>query len=133
MDPLPRKAMESAILFVVLGTVYSIYLKSLWSVPACDYIQLDLSLVPVLLKFLLCTGWPFMLLAILDETWTSKDAGHVFLAIFTVTNLFWMHWYHHTFCPFSFATQMFPYVFGASVGHAIGAWRPARTVLQVKS
>ncbi len=120
IEAFPRKAMESAALFVVMGMIYSVYLKALWSIPACTEVELNLSLVPILLKFLVFTGWPFALMAWLDETWTSKDAGRVFLVVFSTANLFWMHRYHHAFCPFSFATEMFPYVFGASVAHTIG-------------
>ena len=75
----------------------------------------------MLLQFLVLTGWTCALLAFLDDTWRSKDAGGIFLAAFLATNAYWMHKYHHSFCPYSFAFEIFPYVFSASVGHAIGA------------
>ena len=125
IEPLRRKALESLGLLMILGIIYSVYLRELWSVPVCRDVALDFSYLLVLLKFLVLTGWPFALMAFLDETWSSKDAGRVFLAAFITTNAFWMHKYHHRFCPFSFAFEIFPYVFSASVAHAIGAWRPA--------
>ncbi len=123
LEALRRKVLESVVLFLVLATIYSVYLKALWSIPACRYIDLDFAYLLVLLKFLALTGWPFALVAFLDNTWSSKDAGRVFLAAFITTNAFWMHHYHHSFCPFSFAFEIFPYVFSAVVGHALGAWR----------
>jgi hypothetical protein len=111
-------------LFVILGTIYSFYLQKLWSVPACADVVIDVSYGLVLLKFIVLTGWPFALLPFLDETWTSKDAGRVFLVAFVTTNVFWMHKYHHNFCPFSFAFEVFPYVFSAIVGNATGTFRP---------
>jgi hypothetical protein len=123
MDPLPRKTFESLALFVILGTIYSVYLQALWSIPICRNVSLDFAYVLVLLKFLVLTGWPFALMALLDETWASNDAGRVFLATFITTNAFWMHKYSHTFCPFSFAFEIFPYIFSAMVAHAIGSRR----------
>jgi hypothetical protein len=122
VEPLPRKALESLGLFLVLATIYSFYLKELWSVPTCQEITFDFGYLLRIVKFLFLTGWPFALLALLDDTWSSKDAGRVFLASFIATNAFWMHHYHHMFCPFSFAFVIFPYVFGAMVGNAIGSW-----------
>ena len=122
--------LESVSLALVLVIIYSVYLKALWSIPVCRDVVLDFSYLLVLLKFLALTGWPFALLAFLDDTWTSKDAGRVFFVAFVSTNWFWMHHYHHAFCPYAFAFEIFPYVFSAVVGHAIGAWaqRPQVTM-----
>ena len=124
IEPLRRKLGEYAVLFAVLVTVYSFPLQKLWSVPACADVVIDISFGLVLLEFLVFTGWPFALLPLLDETWNSKDAGRVFLVAFITTNAFWMHKYHHNFCPFSFAFEVFPYVFAAIVGNAFGTFRP---------
>lgn len=121
VDPLRRKLLQSAAMLVVLGTIYSVYLQALWSIPECRVIVLNLAYLLVLLKFVALTGWPFALMAFLDETWSSKDAGLVFLAAFISTNTFWMHKYHHAFCPYAFAFEIFPYVFSATVGQAIGS------------
>ncbi len=121
IEPLQRKVLESLGLLLILGIIYSVYLQELWSIPVCREVALDFAYLMVLLKFLVLTGWPFVLLACLDDTWSSKDAGRVFLAAFLATNAYWMHKYHHSFCPYSFAFEIFPYVFSASVGHAIGA------------
>jgi hypothetical protein len=126
LEPFKRIALESVGLLLILGTVYSFYLRALWSVPTCREVVINLGYSLVLLKFLAFTGWPFALVAFLDETWSSQNAGRVFLTAFITTNTFWMHKYHHQFCPFSFAFEIFPYVFSAAVGHAIGAWRQTR-------
>jgi hypothetical protein len=121
VEPWRRKVVESVGLLLVLGIIYSVYLKALWSIPVCRVVELDAAYLLVLLKFLMLTGWPFALLAFLDDSWRSKDAGRIFLAAFLTANAYWMHKYHHSFCQYSFAFEIFPYVFSALVGHAIGA------------
>jgi hypothetical protein len=123
MGLLQRKALEYTVLFIALWLIYSIYLKSSLQNTACAVINVNLALLPVMLKFLFFTGWPFALLAGLDRTWNSKNAGHVFLAAYISTNIFWIHRYGGLFCPFSLPLRLLPYILGAVIGHKVGSWR----------
>jgi len=77
----------------------------------------------IFLKYFLYTAWPFVIVAVLDPTWRSKDAGNVFLAAYIAANVVW---YRHTgcgFCMFAAAFRVIPCVFCALIAHSLGAWR----------
>jgi hypothetical protein len=97
IEPLRRKILESLCMLLILGTIYSAYLRPFWSAPVCIVVNFNFASLLVLLKFSAVAGWPFALMAFLDETWSSKDAGRVFLAAFPATNALWMHKYHRFF------------------------------------
>jgi hypothetical protein len=121
----PKKALEYLAMFVVLGVVYYCYLIHGWKQNASNPDQIiTLSDVPgILLKYFVVTAWPFALVAGLDPTWRSKDAGNVLLAAYVAAYVFW---YHQTGCGFCLLAASFrttPFILSALIAHSLGAWR----------
>lgn len=77
-------------------------------------------LIPLMLKFLIFTSWPFTLMAFFDSTWRSKDAANVFLLSWTATTLLWYHKTDCDFCIFAASFHIIPYVLCAWVAHGFG-------------
>ena len=121
----PKKAVEHLALFVVLTGIYYFYFVRDARENACptddpiSFAQLGV----LILKFLCFTSWPFAVVAFWDAEWSSKDAGHVFLASYLFTNVLWYHKTHCAFCIFAASFRIVPYCFCALVAHAVGAWR----------
>jgi len=122
----PKKALEYAAMILVLGTIYYFDLTRGRQQAACNTTDqvIPLSeLLRIFLKYFLFTAWPFVLLALCDATWTSKDAGNVFIAAYLGANVVW---FHHTgcgFCVFAAAFRIVPIVFCALLAHNLGARR----------
>jgi hypothetical protein len=121
----PMKALEYLALFVVLGTIYYCDLTRDWKQSICTPDQvITFSELPVIMfKFLVFTAWPFAIVAALDPTWRSRDAGNVFPAAYIGANALW---FHHTgcgFCVFAASFRIIPFVFCALIAHSLGAWR----------
>jgi hypothetical protein len=120
-----KKALEYLALFVVLGTIYYCDLTRDWkNSRACpDQVIMFSELPVIMLKFLAFTAWPFALVAGLDPTWRSKDAGNVFLAAYVAANVLWFHKTGCGFCVFAASFRIIPFVFCAMIAHGLGAWR----------
>ena len=122
----PKKAMAYLAMFVVLGTIYYCDLMRGYQQSACNTTERvvyfsDLPLI--FLKYFLYTAWPFAIVAALDPTWRSKDAGNVFLAAYIGANVVW---FHHTgcgFCILAASCRILPLAFGALIAHKLGCWR----------
>ena len=121
----PKKALEYAALFVVLGSLYYYDLNRGYQQNACaperDIYFSDLPLI--FLKYFICTAWPFAIVAAYDPTWRNKDAGNVFLAAYIGANVVW---FHHTgcgFCILAASVRTIPLAFGALIAHRLGNWR----------
>jgi hypothetical protein len=121
----PKKAVEYLALFVVLTGIYYFYFVRDARENACptddpvSFAQLGV----LILIFLFFTSWPFALVAFWDSEWTSKDAGHLFLAAYIGTNILWYHKTHCAFCIFAASFRIVPYCFCALVAHGLGTWR----------
>lgn len=111
------------LLGLLLTLIYSIYLKSvittLLTVPNGDTILHYIWNFPTIYKFFFFTGWPFVALVFLDETWSSKDAARVVLAAFIVSIAFWFHHYG-VGCPASALLFFFPFILSATLCHGLG-------------
>jgi len=121
----PKKTLEYLAMFVVLGTIYYYDLNRGYQQGAAtpDRVITFSELPLIFLKYFLYTAWPFAIVAALDPTWRSKDAGNVFLAAYIAANVVW---FHHTgcgFCIFAASFRTIPFVTGAIIAHKLGAWR----------
>ena len=121
----PKKALEYLALFAVLAIIYYCDLMRGWKQSLCspDQVILFSELPVILLKHFVFTAWPFALVAGLDPTWRSKDAGNVFLAAYVVANVFWFRKTGCGFCVFAAAFRVIPFVFCAMIAHGLGTWR----------
>ena len=121
----PKKAVEYLALFVVLTGIYYFYFVRDARENTCPtddpitFAQLGV----LILKFLFFTSWPFAIVAFWDAEWTSKNAGHVFLASYIFTNVLWYHKTHCAFCIFAASFRIVPYCFCALVAHTLGTAR----------
>ena len=120
-----KKALEYLALFVVLGAIYYCDLTRDWkhSLSCPDQVIMFSELPMIMLKFLAFTAWPFALVAGLDPTWRSKDAGNVFLAAYMAANVLWFHKTGCGFCICAASFRIIPFVFCAMIAHGLGAWR----------
>jgi hypothetical protein len=121
----PKKALEYLALFAVMTAIYYFYFVRDARANACppDDTITFAQLGVLILKFLVCTSWPFAVVAFWDYEWTSKDAGYLFLAAYIGTNILWYHKTHCAFCIFAASFRIVPYCFCALVAHALGTWR----------
>jgi hypothetical protein len=125
----PQRFWEYAAMILVLGVIYYCDLTRGRAQAACNTTEQVISFSDLLLifvKYFLYTAWPFALVACFDATWTSQDAGHVFVAAYIGANAVW---FHHTgcgFCVFAAAFRIIPIVFCALLAHNLGAWRHCR-------
>ena len=88
-----------------------------------DRIIMFSDLPMILLQYFLLTSWPFELVAAYDSTWTTKDAGNVFLAAYIAGNAVW---FLHTgcgICIFAASFRAIPFLLGGMIAHSLGAWR----------
>jgi len=121
----PKKALEYLAMILVLGVIYYCDLTRGRQQAACStteqviYLS-DLALI--FLKYFLYTAWPFALVAAYDSTWTTKDAGNVFLASYVAANVVWLHHTGCGFCIFAASFRTIPLVFGALLAHCLGNW-----------
>ena len=122
----PKKALEYAALFVVLGTIYYCDLTRGYQQSAHNTAErvIYFSDLPLIfLKYFLYAAWPFAIMAAYDSTWTTKDAGNAFLAAYIGANVVW---FHHTgcgFCIFAASFRTIPFLLGGMIAHRLGAWR----------
>ena len=129
MGEFQKRALEYLAVFIALSLCYSYYLKDTLDRTSCPAspveIHLDLALLVPIIKFLLFTGWPCALIAVLDSSWRSKDSGRVVLATYAATNVFWIHKYGGIYCPYCVLYWLLAYLSSASFGHGVGAWHRA--------
>src|SRR5215469_16993465 len=88
-----KKALEYLGMFAVLTVIYYCYFVRDAKVNASSPI-IEIApgqIIPLMVRFLVLTGWPFTLMAFFDSTWRSKDAGNVFLYAWLATNLLWYY------------------------------------------
>lgn len=120
---MPRKrALEYAGMFVLLTVIYYCYFVRDAAVNASSPV-VDVApgqFIPLMVRFLVLTSWPFTLMAFFDSTWRIKDAGNVFLWSWIATNVLWYHRTGCAFCIFSAVFRIIPYLLCASVAHGFG-------------
>jgi len=120
-----KRLWEYPSLFFILSLCYSWYLKDSLNQAGCSSggieIDFDFALLLAIVKFVLLTGWPCALVAMLDSTWRSKDAWPVVLSTYLATCAFWIHKYGGGYCPKCVIFGLVGYLFSASIGHEIGA------------
>jgi hypothetical protein len=125
-----KKALEYLGMFVLLTVVYYCYFVRDAQVNASSpVIKIEPGqLIPLMVRFLVLTSWPFTLMAFFDSTWRSKDAGNVFLYAWLATNVLWYHKTGCAFCIFAAAFHIIPYLLCACVAHGFGVLysRPPR-------
>jgi hypothetical protein len=117
-----KKALEYLGMFVVLTVVYYCYFVRHATVNASSpVIEIEPGqLIPLMVRFLVLTSWPFTLMAFFDPTWRSKDTGNVFLYAWLATNLLWYHKTGCAFCIFAAFFHIIPYMLCAWVAHGFG-------------
>ena len=121
----PRKALEYLVMFVVLGAFIYFDLARGYRAnnSGMDRIIMFSDLPMIFLQYFLLTSWPFGLVAAYDSTWTTKDAGNVFLAAYIAGNAVW---FLHTgcgICIFAASFRAIPFLIGGMIAHSLGAWR----------
>jgi hypothetical protein len=118
----PKKLLEYPALFIVLWFIYYRYFKPLTERTDCPVIEINLSLLLPILKFVLCAGWPFALIAGIDPDWRSKDAARVAVASYASYCVFVLHVGGCPLCIMGVVAMFFPLIFSATVMNAIGSW-----------
>jgi hypothetical protein len=105
-------------LFVVLCLIYSSYLRDLLDSRDAAPVPLTFGMI---LKFLLCTGWPFAVIAYIDDRWRALDCARAMSAAFVVCIVIWFYKYGVTCsrAPPIFFTLFFV---SAALSHRIGTW-----------
>lgn len=123
LTPASRKrALEYLGMFAVLTVIYYCYfVRDAGANAVSPVMEIEPGqLIPLMLKFLVFTSWPFTLMAFFDCSWRSKDAGNVFLLSWLATNVLWYHQTGCAFCIFSASFHILPYVVCACVAHGFG-------------
>lgn len=121
----PKKAAEYLGGFLMLTAIYYFYFVRDARENVCppDETITFAQLGVLMLKFFICTSWPFVLVAFLDSEWSGKDAGNLFLAAYLFTNFLWYLKTGCAPCIFAASFRIIPYVFCAMMAHALGTAR----------
>ena len=117
-----KRALEYLGMFAVLTVIYYCYFVRDAMVNASSPI-IEIApgqLIPLMVRFLVLTSWPFTLMAFFDPTWRSKDSGNVFLYAWLATNLLWYNKTGCAFCIFATSFHIIPYILCVWVAHGFG-------------